>query len=556
MLYGARWSFGFQAEPMTSITFCLHIHLPPTPHPSRLWYRGGGTEPDRPVGLWLHLHRRALCESASSPPGLLLPHLAPVSNARTARTHCVLGHPTVSRMAPLCPSPWLPLLIPAPAPGPTVQLLLVLLLLVPAHPQSLSQMQEDPHIGGDSSGDDDPLSKEDLPSEEDPPGEKDLPGEDYPPGEEDPPGEKDPSEVKTEPGEKDSLKLEDLPTVEAPRNTQGPQNNAHRDKKGDDHSHWSYGGDPPWPQVSPACAGRFQSPVDIRRELAAFCPALRPLQLLGFELPPLPELRLHNNGHTVQLTLPPGLEMALGPGREYRALQLHLHWGAAGRPGSEHTVDGHRFPAEIHVVHLSTAFAKVEEALGRPGGLAVLAAFLQEGPEENSAYEQLLSHLEEIPEEGSETWVPGLDISALLPSDLSRYFQYEGSLTTPPCAQGVIWTVFNQTVKLSAKQLHILYGSLWGPGGSRLQLNFRATQPLNGRMIEASFPAGVDDSPRTVESVHLNSCLAAGDILALVFGLLFAVTSIAFLVQMRRQHRGGTQRGAGYCPAEVAETGA
>lgn len=106
----------------------------------------------------------------------------------------------------------------------------------------------------------------------------------------------------------------------------------------------------------------------------------------------------------MQLSLPPGLEMALGPGQEYRALQLHLHWGAAGRPGSEHTVGGHRFPAEvstrlfaegrsrvrgrgscrllpcplqIHVVHLSTAFANVDEALGRPGGLAVLAAFLQ-----------------------------------------------------------------------------------------------------------------------------------------------------------------------------------
>lgn len=53
----------------------------------------------------------------------------------------------------------------------------------------------------------------------------------------------------------------------------------------------------------------------------------------------------------------------------------------------------------------------------------------------------------------SETWVPGLDVSALLPADLSRYFRYEGSLTTPPCAQGVIWTVFNQTVRLSAKQV-------------------------------------------------------------------------------------------------------
>ncbi|XP_047554700.1 carbonic anhydrase 9 isoform X2 [Lutra lutra] len=296
-------------------------------------------------------------------------------------------------MAPLCPRPWLPLSIPAPSPGPALQLLLALLLLVPAHPQSLSRIQGTPGLGGDSSGEDDQLDGENLPSEED------LPRE-APPGDEDPPGEQDPSGMKTEPGKEDSLKLEDLPTVEAPRDPQGSQNNDYRHNKGDDHSHWRYGGDPPWPQVSPACAGRFQSPVDIRPELAAFCRALQPPELLGFELPKLPELRLRNNGHTVQLTLPPGLEMALGPGREYRALQLHLHWGAAGRPGSEHTVDGHRFPAEIHVVHLSTAFAKVDEALGRPGGLAVLAAFLQEGPEENSAYEQLLSHLEEITEEG------------------------------------------------------------------------------------------------------------------------------------------------------------
>ncbi|XP_003263412.2 carbonic anhydrase 9 isoform X3 [Nomascus leucogenys] len=529
---------------MAPITFCLCTHLPLTPPPSWLWYGGEGTGPDKPVRLWLHLCKRALCESACSPPGLLLPHPALVSSARTARTHRVLGHPTVSRMAPLCPSPCLPLLIPAPAPGLTVQLLLSLLLLVPAHPQRLPRMQEDSPLGGGSSGEDDPLGEEDLPSEEDPPREEDLPGEE------------DLPEVKPKSEEEGSLKLEDLPTVEAPGDPQEPQNNAHRDKEGDDQSHWRYGGDPSWPQVSPACAGRFQSPVDIRPQLTAFCRALRPLELLGFQLPPFPELRLRNNGHSVQLTLPPGLEMALGPGREYRALQLHLHWGALGRPGSEHTVEGHRFPAEIHVVHLSTAYARVDEALGRPGGLAVLAAFLEEGPEENGAYEQLLSRLEEIAEEGSETQVPGLDISALLPSDLSRYFRYEGSLTTPPCAQGVIWTVFNQTVMLSAKQLHTLFDTLWGPGDSRLQLNFRATQPLNGRVIEASFLAGVDSSPRAAEPVQLNSCLAAGDILALVFGLLFAVTSIAFLVQMRRQHRRGTKGGVSYHPAEVAETGA
>nr|XP_045016484.1 carbonic anhydrase 9 isoform X2 [Jaculus jaculus] len=414
--------------------------------------------------------------------------------------HTVSWDTPVSRMALLCPSPWPPLLIQAA----TVQLLLLLLVPAPAYPQSLSWMQGDPSTGESSSGEDDPLLLEDLPREE------------YPPGEVAPP-------VNSKSEQEDSLKLEDLPTVEAPGHSQ----DSHKGKgghDGDDHSLWSYGGTPPWPQVSPACAGRFQSPVDIRPELTAHCRALQPLELLGYELQPLPELNLSNNGHTVQLTLPRGLEMALGPGQEYRALQLHLHWGTSDHPGSEHTINGHRFPAE-------------------------------EGPEENSAYEQLLSHLEEIAEEGSQIKIPGLDVSALLPSDLSRYFRYEGSLTTPPCSQGVIWTVFNQTVKLSARQLHILSVSLWGHHNSRLQLNFRAMQPLNGRIIEASFPAGVDSSP---EPVHMYSCLAAGDILALVFGLLFAATSIAFFVHMRRQHRhkSGTKDGVSYSPAEMAETGA
>ncbi|XP_051013179.1 carbonic anhydrase 9 [Acomys russatus] len=442
--------------------------------------------------------------------------------------HTMSRDTPVSRMASLGPSPW----APWSSPAPTVQLLLFLLFLVSTHPQVLSGMQGEASPGESSSGEDD-LGVEDLPSEEDARGEADTP------------------EVNSKARKEDSLKLEDLPTVEAPEDSQGH----HRDEKGGGHSLWSYGGTRLWPQVSPACAGRFQSPVDIRPELTSFCHTLQPLELVGYELQPHPELSLCNNGHTVQLTLPPGLKMALGPGQEYRALQLHLHWGTSDHPGSEHTVNGHRFPAEIHVVHLSTAFSELHEALGRPGGLAVLAAFLQESPEENSAYEQLLSHLDEIAEEGSKIEIPGLDVSALLPSDLSRYYRYEGSLTTPPCSQGVIWTVFNQTVKLSAKQLHTLSVSLWGSRDSRLQLNFRATQPLNGRMIEASFPAGVDSSP---EPAHVNSCLGAGDILALVFGLLFAATSAAFLIQMRRLHRhgGGTKDRVGYSPAEMAETGA
>ena len=204
---------------MTPITFWLGTYLPLTPPHSHLAI-GEGAQGQLDPQDFGSISKRPFCESACSPPGLLLPHPPPVSYARTARTHRVPGHPTVSRMAPLCPSPRLPLWILAPAPGPAVQLLLLLLLLVPAHPQKLLWMQGAPTTGGDSSGEDDPLGEEDLPSEEDIPEEEDSPEEEDLPG------------LKTDPGEENSLKLEDLPTVEAPRDTEGPQNNAHRDEKG------------------------------------------------------------------------------------------------------------------------------------------------------------------------------------------------------------------------------------------------------------------------------------------------------------------------------------
>ncbi|XP_005401234.1 PREDICTED: carbonic anhydrase 9 [Chinchilla lanigera] len=437
--------------------------------------------------------------------------------------HTVSWDTPVNHMASLGPSPWLPLLISAPA----VQLLLLLLLLVPSHPQNLSWMQGDPSMEGDSSGESDPLGEADRPREEDPPGGVDPHGE-------------GPPQVHAKPGEQeeDPLKLEDLPTVATPEGTQGHQNNGHGDKKGAAREHWRYGGTR---APLPASPGLRQPASSPRSSAAA-----RGEQAWGRE------------GCRGRAPSPPRSPRR-GRGGHGRQEGAGIVVAGAGRPA-------------VFAVYVPPAFPEVWNGGGlcdlhpefRPLVMAQTQASVfhchplprsQEGPEENGAYEQLLSRLDEITEEGSEIWIPGLDVSALLPSDLSRYFQYEGSLTTPPCSQGVIWTVFNQTVKLSARQLHALTGSLWGPRDARLQLNFRATQPLNGRVIEASFPAEAHSSPAPV---HMSSCFTTGDILALIFGLLFAATSIAFLVQMRKQHRhrSGTKKGVSYSPAEMVETGA
>ncbi|NXX60940.1 CAH9 anhydrase, partial [Scopus umbretta] len=235
------------------------------------------------------------------------------------------------------------------------------------------------------------------------------------------------------------------------------------------------------------CAGTMQSPINIDTAKTIFGPQLRPIQLSGYSLPANEKLKLKNNGHTVVLELPESLAMTGGYAQQYRAVQLHLHWGSLWGPGSEHTINGHRFPAEVHVVHYNTKYDSVKEAMVHTDGLAVLGAFLEVGPTENPYYQEILEHLYKIRQEGDEVLVPGFNVAGLLPANLKHYFHYNGSLTTPPCYQTVKWTVFNQTMLLSHDQMSVLVTSLRNDDGKPLQNNYRLMQDLHGRRVLASF---------------------------------------------------------------------
>ncbi|KAJ6663064.1 hypothetical protein lerEdw1_010885 [Lerista edwardsae] len=307
------------------------------------------------------------------------------------------------------------------------------------------------------------------------------------------------------------------------------------------HRHWSYAGKAKWASDFSDCGGRRQSPIDIETAATHLSPQLTPLLLSGYNLPPGEQLFLQNNGHTIVLDLPGNMTLAGGGFPEpYKAAQLHLHWGSTSAgPGSEHTVDGHRFPGELHVVHYSSRFGSIVEAEREPGGLAVLAAFLQVGTEENEPYQHILEHLEEVHEEGEKTSLAGFDVAGLLPDNLDRYFRYDGSLTTPPCYQTVTWTLFNQTIRLSQEQISVLEDSLHGDNAELIQSNFRPPQSLNGRRVLASFPAGRTLPPGADK--QLGSSLRTGDLLAILFGTLFALTAVAFLLYVQ-QHRGQSRQ--------------
>lgn len=222
-------------------------------------------------------------------------------------------------------------------------------------------------------------------------------------------------------------------------------------------AHWSYAGETgpaAWGAMKPEfglCAtGKRQSPIDIRDGIAV---DLEPVQ---FDYR-ASSFRVIDNGHTVQVNVSPGNFIQMG-GRRWELVQFHFH-----RP-SEERVDGRQFDMVAHLVHKDV-----------DGRLAVVAVLLERG----SAQPVVQTVWNNLPLEKGEE-VAGttvLDLNYLLPPD-RRYYTYMGSLTTPPCSEGVTWVVLRQPVPLSQQQIDIF---------SRLYpMNARPVQQAAGRLIKQS----------------------------------------------------------------------
>jgi carbonic anhydrase len=227
--------------------------------------------------------------------------------------------------------------------------------------------------------------------------------------------------------------------------------------------HWTYEGeDGPqfWGELSPdyalCSAGRAQSPVDITGEQEVNLADLT----LNYHAS---ALNIFNNGHTIQVNYDAGSTLIYNE-NEYQLVQFHFH-----HP-SEHLIDGHGFAMELHLVHRDTN-----------GALAVVGVMLSEGAEENAAYAPIFAHLPLTEGEPAPT---GIQINAahLMPEHF-RYFTYLGSLTTPPCAQGVRWLVLDTPVVLSVAQLESF--------GAIFEMNARPVQPINHRdLLRDALPGG------------------------------------------------------------------
>lgn len=223
-------------------------------------------------------------------------------------------------------------------------------------------------------------------------------------------------------------------------------------------AHWDYKGattgPAAWgglkPEFSLCSSGQRQSPIDIKGGLAV------DLEPVRFEYQ-ASRFAVVDNGHTVQVNLAPGNLIDVG-GKRFELQQFHFH-----RP-SEERIDGRQFEMSLHLVHKDDQ-----------GRLAVVALLFERGPA-NAALQKVWNNLPLERDEENAARAP-LEIADLLPAD-RRYFTYMGSLTTPPCSEGVQWIVMRQPVTLTPEQIDIF---------ARIYpMNARPTQQLAGRRIMQS----------------------------------------------------------------------
>lgn len=219
---------------------------------------------------------------------------------------------------------------------------------------------------------------------------------------------------------------------------------------------WGYGkdnGPDVWGQLSSDYAfcstGTRQSPVDIVN------PEARNLPEIVFNYSSSP-LEIYNNGHTIGVAYDGSANWIEVEDTRYDLLQFHFH------SPSEHTLGGKRFDMEMHLVHRNAS-----------GELVVVGVLIEAG-RFNGAFESMWLNLPSTAE-GTRT-VRGVSVNAvdLLPSSRLCY-RYDGSLTTPPCSEGVKWLLLKMPVQMSESQINAFRNIIDG--------NARPVQPLNGRQI-------------------------------------------------------------------------
>ncbi|TGZ71375.1 hypothetical protein CRM22_002688 [Opisthorchis felineus] len=226
---------------------------------------------------------------------------------------------------------------------------------------------------------------------------------------------------------------------------------------------WSYADPSKWYEKYPFCSGYYQSPVDIIFEDSVYAPQLGPITMTNLSKLEKTTYTVVNNGHTVEVSFEEKQwKIHIGSdGDPYYPIQMHFHWVGTTHRGSEHLIGGRSYAMETHIVaYNGRLYNSKDAALSGPNGLAVfgilhiLEEFAQTNQTQFGKMGEFEDALASITTPKRQKSIPAFDLATLLSQvEPAHYYRYQGSLTTPPCTQNVMWTVFTKSVPVTPAQI-------------------------------------------------------------------------------------------------------
>jgi len=276
--------------------------------------------------------------------------------------------------------------------------------------------------------------------------------------------------------------------------------------------HWDYAkhGPKTW---GDKCGGKKQSPININlRKLKRGRGGSR-LFAHNYWRKVYGTYTIKNNGHALQIDLPKRPAFILRKGRKsYVPLQVHIHFDPITGKGSEHTVNGKKYFAEIHIVHRNSKYTQKKDIMGNKDGLLVVGIFvdlvkgsanpagdldfsfarMQEKvhvPNNHDSFAmQVFAEGAKLTKEGQSKKIPAFPLAWLLPrvpvaGVKPDFVNYKGSLTTPPCSEIVDWVVITgRKLEISAKTAN-LFKKVKNSNKKPMAGNNRPVQKLGRRYV-------------------------------------------------------------------------
>ncbi|XP_065653881.1 carbonic anhydrase 13-like [Hydra vulgaris] len=249
-----------------------------------------------------------------------------------------------------------------------------------------------------------------------------------------------------------------------------------------------------------------QSPIDIIKQNIEYDNSLKPLELITKPI----QINARNLGFNISFLADNFKSLVLcgGPLKyNYAFREMHFHWGEVHKGkcnlGCEHTFDGKRFAAELHVVHWNTDLYETDmQAMRSKDGLTVIGLLIDASDlyEQNKEFNFINETFRKVLYPNEHTII-NISPYFLFPSCVQNYYTYSGSLTIPPLSENVTWVLFPDPIRISFNQLSDLSVThsveknsqqkarhlSTEAGSTIITNNFRPIQPLNNRIVRSSF---------------------------------------------------------------------